>query len=117
MNVLASHLNALNALASNEAVSYDKEIDGFAGKLQVSAKFPAPATAAVQGLAKFLADAAASGYQRKNLADALKAADPHVTALTDTLGRIVGVDYVRDLANEEDSVKNRYRDAMRSSQV
>lgn len=116
MNVLASYFNALNLLASNEAVSYDTEIDGFADKLQTAAKFPAPATDAVKGLAKFLADAIASGYQRKKLANALKAADPRVAALTNALGRIIGVEYVRDLDNEEDSLKNRYTDAMRSYQ-
>jgi len=116
MNVLANYLNALNSLASNESVSYDKQIDDFAGKLQAAAKFPAPATDAVKGLAKFLADAAGSAYQRKKLAEALKKADSDITALTDTLGRIVGVEYVRDLNNEQDTLKNRYRDAMRSNQ-
>ena len=116
MNVLASYFNALNSLASNESVSYDKEIDGFASKLQAAATFSAPATDAVKGLAKFLADAAGSAYQRKKLAEALKQADSQVTTLTDTLGRIIGVEYVRDLNNEEDSLKNRYRDAMRSDQ-
>jgi len=116
MNVLASYFNALNSLATNEAVSYDTEIDGFADKLQPVAKFPAPATDAVKGLAKFLADAIASGYQRKKLASALRAADSHVAALTNALGRVIGVEYVRDLDNEEDSLKNRYIDAMRSCQ-
>src|ERR1039458_5895317 len=116
MNVLAGYLNALNSLASNGTVSYDKEIDGFADKVQSTAKFPVPATDAVKGLAKFLVDAVASGYQRKKLVDALKKADPHVTALTDTLGHIIGVEYVRDLDNEADSLQNRYIDAMRSDQ-
>jgi hypothetical protein len=116
MNVLVGYFNAVNSLASNETTSYDKEIDVFADKLRASAKFPAPATDAVKELAKFLAAAVASGYQRKKLADALRKADPHVTALTDTLGHIIGVEYVRDLDNEADSLKNRYIDAMRSDQ-
>jgi hypothetical protein len=116
IKVLSNYFNALNSLASDDAVTYDKEIDGFAGKLQASAKFPAPATGAVKGLTKFLADAVASGYQRKKLAAALKAADLDVTALTDTLGHIIGVEYVRDLDNEQDSLQNRYKDAMRSTQ-
>src|SRR6185369_3421671 len=110
MNVLGNYFNALGQLASNNVVSYDKEIDGFASHLQAAAGFPAPATKAVQGLAKFLANAIAGGYQRKKLAEALKAADLDVTALTNALGHIVGTEYVRDLANEEDSLKNRYRD-------
>jgi hypothetical protein len=114
MKVLSAYFNVLRHLASNQAVNYDKEIDGFADKLHASAKLPAPATDAVKGLAKFLADAIASRYQRKKLAEAFQAADPHVTALTNALGRIVGIEYVRDLANEEDSLKVRYTDAMRS---
>ena len=115
MKVLTNYFNALNSLASDEVVTYDKEIDGVASKLQTAAKFPAPATDAVKGLAKFLADAVASGYQRKKLADAVKAADKDVATLTDALGRIVGVDYVRDLDNELDTLKNRYIDAMRTT--
>ncbi|MFN0170695.1 MAG: hypothetical protein ACKV22_30100 [Bryobacteraceae bacterium] len=116
MKVLTNYLNALNSLASNEAITYDKQIDGFAGKLRAAARFPAPAADAVTGLSKFLADAVASGYQRKELADALKSADPHVAALTNTLGRIIAVEYVRDLDNEQDSLQNQYIDAMRSTQ-
>lgn len=116
MKVLTDYFNALNSLAANKAITYDSQIDGFAGKLRAAARFPAPATDAVTALAKFLADAVASGYQRKELADALKAADPHVAALTNTLGRIIAVEYVRDLDNEMDSLKNQYIDAMRSTQ-
>ena len=114
MDVLTKYLNALYRLASNETVQYDTEIDSFAGKIQASAKLPAPATEAVRGLAKFLADAAASRYQRKKLAEAVKAADRHVAALTSALGRIVGVEYFRDLRNEEASLLSRYSNAMRA---
>jgi hypothetical protein len=116
MKVLAGYFSALDSLASGEVVSYDKEIDGFADKLQAAGKFSTPATGAVKGLAKFLTSAATSGYQRRKLGSALTAADTHVTALTNALGQIIGVEYVRDLDNEEDSLKARYTDAMRSNQ-
>jgi hypothetical protein len=115
MKVLTNYFNALDSLASNEAVTYDKEIDGIANKLQTAAKFPAPATDAVKGLAKFLADAVASGYQKKKVADAVTSADKDVATLTDAIGRIIGVEYVRDLDSELDTLKNRYTDAMRTT--
>ncbi|HEX3744942.1 MAG TPA: hypothetical protein VHW09_13460 [Bryobacteraceae bacterium] len=115
LKVLTNYFNALHSLASDQAVTYDKEIDSFAANLQAAVGFPAPATDAVKGLAKFLLDSAASGYQRAHLTSALKAADVDVTTLTNTLGRIAGVEYVRDLDNEQDSLKNRYIDAMRSA--
>ena len=68
---------------------------------------------AIKGLAKFLFDAAASGYQRKKLGSAIKAADADITTLTDALGKIIGVDYDRLLRNEEDTDRTRYRDALR----
>ena len=111
MKVLTNYFNALNSLASDEVVTYDKEIDGVAGKLQTVAKFPGAATDAVKGLANFLA----SGYQKKKLAEAVKGADKDVATLTDALGRIIGVEYVRDLDNELDTLKNRYTDAMRTT--
>src|SRR5678816_1031109 len=65
LDVLTNYLNALNQLASNEVVSYDTQIDGFAAKVQAAGKFGDGPVTAIKGLAKFLFDAAASGYQRK----------------------------------------------------
>lgn len=114
MNVLSSYFNALRQLASNEAVSYDKDLDDFADKLQASTRLPGPATEGVKGLAKFLANALGRKYQKKKIVEDVKAADPHVTALATRLARIVGVEYLRDLDNEQDTVRTRYAKAMQS---
>src|SRR5438034_9303767 len=89
LNVLVNYLNSLNQLASGEITSYDKQIDGFAAKVQATGGFGDAPVSAIKGLAKFLADAAASGYQRKQLASALQSADRDVTVLTDALSRII----------------------------
>jgi hypothetical protein len=68
---------------------------------------------AIKGLAKFLFDAAASGYQRRKLGTAIKAADADIATLTDVLGKIIGMDYDRLLRNEEVSDRTRYRQALR----
>jgi hypothetical protein len=112
LNVLTNYFNALNQLASDEIVSYDKQIDEFATSLQAAGSFQAAQVQAVGGLAKFLADVAASGYQRRKLGEALRAADPHVATVTDGLSRIFGDDYLRVLGNEESALRSRYRDAM-----
>src|ERR1043166_1779409 len=112
LRVFTQYLNALNQLASDSAVSYDTEIDGFARKLQAATKFKEPEVKAIKGLAKFLFDAAASGYQRQKLGSAIKAADADVATLTAALGTIIGADYERVLRTEQESVRTRYREAV-----
>jgi len=112
LTILTAYLNSLNQLASNKTVSFDEEIDGLAGKIQSAGKFGAPQVNAVQGLAKFLADAAASGFQRKKLGDALKRADGDIATLMTALETIIGSDYDRLLRTEEESVLSRYRDVV-----
>jgi hypothetical protein len=117
LNVLINYLNALNQLASNEVVSYDHQIDGFAAKVQAAGKFQDAQVTAVKGLAKFLFDAAASGYQRRKLGSAIMAADAHVAALTGALSTIVGDDYTRLLAVEEQSVIERFRQTIQADKT
>jgi hypothetical protein len=114
LDVLINYLNALNQLASNEVVSYDNQIDGFAEKVQAAGKFGDGPVTAIKGLAKFLFDAAASGYQRKKLGSAIKAADADVATLTTALSTIVGDDYLRVLAVEEQSVIERFRQTIQA---
>lgn len=112
LEVLTGYMNALNQLASDEVVSYDKEIDGFASSVQSAGNFNENQVSAVKGLAKFLADAAASGYQRKKLVSSIKSADKDVTTLCKFLGDTIGIDYVRVLNVEQDSVRTRYKNAI-----
>jgi len=114
-DVLTRYLDALNRLASNGTVQYDKEVDGLASSLKPSVRLSPATIGAVQGLAKVLSAAVASGYQRKKLAEGVKAADVHVAVLTEALGHVVGVEYLRNLDNEESSLLARYQDAMRST--
>jgi hypothetical protein len=112
LDVLINYLNALNQLASDEAVSYDKQIDNLAAKVQAAGKLGDRQVTAIKGLAKFLFDAAASRYQRKQLGAAIKAADADVATLTSALSTIMGDDYFRVLAVEEQSVIERFRQTM-----
>jgi hypothetical protein len=112
LKVLTNYLGALNALASDDIVTYDKDIDSATANLTVTGAFHADEVTAVNGLAKLLSKALASGYQRRELARDLKSADVHVAAISNALIRIVSEDYVRVLHNEEGQVRSRYRDAM-----
>jgi hypothetical protein len=114
VNVLVNYLNALNQLASDDIVTYDKQVDAFSSSLQSAGAFQETQVKAVGGLAKFLANAAASGYQRKKIIETLKGADADVSAVCDGLGRIVGEDYVRVLQNEQNALRSRYRDAIQA---
>ncbi len=117
LDVLINYLNALSQLASDQVVSYDTQIDGFAAKVQAAGKFGDAPVNAIKGLAKFLADAAASGYQRKKLGSAIKAADSDVAILTKALGTIVGDDYIRVLGVEQESVLERFRQAIQADKT
>jgi hypothetical protein len=114
VNVLVNYLNALNQLASGDIVSYDKQIDSFSSNLQSAGAFQQTQVKAVAGLAKFLANAAASGYQRRKIVETLKSADADLSSLCDGLGKIVGEDYIRVLQNEENALRSRYRDALQA---
>ena len=54
LNLLVNYLNSLNQLASGEITSYDKQIDGFAAKVQATGGFGDAPVSAIKGLAKFL---------------------------------------------------------------
>jgi hypothetical protein len=112
LKVLTAYFGALNQLAGDGVASYDKEIDQLAAGIQSAGSFSAPQVKAVKGLAKFLVDAAAGGYQRKHLGKALKEADADVAVVTDALGKIVQRDYDRLLRIEQDAVRTRYREAL-----
>ena len=114
LDVLISYLNALNQLASNESVSYDKQIDNLAATVQAAGKLGDSQVTAIKGLAKFLFDSAASQYQRKNLSTAIKIADADVATLTSALSNIMGDDYLRVLAVEEQSVIERFRQTVQA---
>ena len=114
LDVLINYLNALNQLASNEVVNYDKQIDGLAAQVQAAGRFGDGPTTAMKGLARFLFDTAASGYQRKGLGSAIKAADGDVATLTNALSTIAGEDYSRELAVEQQSVLERFRQAVQA---
>uniref|UniRef100_Q01ZZ3 Lipoprotein n=1 Tax=Solibacter usitatus (strain Ellin6076) TaxID=234267 RepID=Q01ZZ3_SOLUE len=112
LKVLTAYFGALNELAAEGVASYDKEIDQLAASIQSAGALGAPEVQAVKGLAKFLFNAAASGYQRKHLGRALKDADADVAVLTRALGKIVGTDYDRLLRIEQDALRTRYREAL-----
>jgi hypothetical protein len=112
VKVLSNYLKALNQLASGSIVSFDKEIDGFASNLEGTGAFSDAQAKAAGGLAKFLANAAAGGFQRKKLAEALQNTDKDVKTLCDGLGAIISQDYERVLQNEEGALRSRYRDAI-----
>ena len=112
LSVLTGYMNALNQLASNDVVSYDTQIDSFASSVQSAGNFNDSQVTAVKGLAKFLADAAASGYQRKKLVSSIKSADKDVATLCKFLGDTIGIDYVRELNVEQESVRDRYKNAI-----
>lgn len=107
--VLTDYLNALHELASDRAVNFDAETGRAAQALQQTGVFGSAPADAVKSLAGFLAKAAGSRYQKRQLAEALKSTDADIDALTKALMTIVDQDYPRVLDNEQNALRERYR--------
>lgn len=94
-NVLADYGAALGALAADELVNYDKDIDGLTGeikKLKVSGIDDGKVDA-IESLAKCVAKAATSSYQQKQVKKFLKESNSSLVSVADTLADTIEKNY------------------------
>jgi hypothetical protein len=118
-SVLIAYFDALGKLSSNQPLGYDAAIDQ---NVTVSSTNTAFSTSAItagndaQGLLKALADAATAGYREKQLGRLIDANDAAVQSLTRALKKVITVDYVLLISNEETSLDNFYQGPMASAQ-
>jgi hypothetical protein len=108
---LTAYLAALADLAKGDRPSSDEDIKSLTGNLQKAGSFGEPQVKAVNGIASFVVRAATTHYQRKQLAEDIKAADADIGVLTDALSDIVQNEYGRLLTGERDALLARYRQA------
>jgi hypothetical protein len=118
-NILADYFDALGKLASNEPLSYDAAIGtneaATSGNTALSANTITAGNDA-QSILKSLADAATRGYREKQLAQLISANDPAIQSLTQSLKKVITVDYALLLSNEELSLDTFYKGPMASAQ-
>jgi hypothetical protein len=118
-NVLADYFDALGRLASNEPLSYDAAIEQNVAAASGNSAFSANAVTAgndAQGILKALADAATRGYREKQLGQLIKANDPAIQSLTQSLKKVITVDYGLLLSNEELGLDTFYQGPMAGAQ-
>jgi hypothetical protein len=118
-NVLADYFDALGKLASNKPLSYDAAIDANVAATSTNTALSANTITAgndAQSILKSLADAATRGYREKQLAQLITTNDPAIQSLTQSLRKVIAVDYALLLSNEELSLDTFYQGPMAGAQ-
>ncbi len=118
-NVLADYFEALGKLASNQPMNYDSTITENVSATGANSAMSANTITAgndAQNIMKALADAATRGYREKQLGQLIQQTDPAIQSLTQSLKKVIGVDYALLLSNEELSVDTFYKGPMASAQ-
>jgi hypothetical protein len=118
-NVLADYFDALGKLASNEPMSYDATIDANVAVTGANSSLSANTMAAgndAQSILKSLADAVTRGYREKQLGQLIEQNDPAIQSLTQSLNKVITVDYALLLSNEEFSMDSFYKGPMAAAQ-
>jgi hypothetical protein len=118
-NVLITYFDALGKLSSNKPMGYDAAISKNVTSTGANTALSTNAIAAsndAQNILKSLADAATRHYREKQLGQLLNANDSAVQALTQSLKKVITVDYALLLSNEELSLDTFYQGPMASAQ-
>jgi hypothetical protein len=118
-NVLADYFEALGKLASNQPMSYDATISESESAISANSALSANTITAsndAQNIMKALADAATRGYREKQLGQLIQQTDPAIQSLTQSLKKVITVDYALLLSNEELSLDTFYKSPMASAQ-
>jgi hypothetical protein len=118
-NVLADYFDALGKLASNQPMGYDATIETNVAATGANSALSANAIAAgndAQSILKSLADAATKGYREKQLGQLIQQTDPAIQSLTQSLKKVITVNYATLLSNEELSLDTFYQGPMASAQ-
>jgi hypothetical protein len=118
-NVLADYFDALGKLSSNKPLGYDATIDQNVTATGANSALAANTISAgndAQSVLKSLADAATKGYREKQLGQLIQQTDPAIQSLTQSLKKVITVDYALLLSNEELSLDTFYKGPMASAQ-
>ena len=98
--VLDAYMLALGALAADELVVYDKELDGLAKAVKDAGIMPAAKADAVARVAAFVAKGLTSIYQQNKVAEYLTRGNDDLGNATEGLSVIIGENYPIAVNNE-----------------
>jgi hypothetical protein len=117
--LISNYFTALNDLASfgtskaTDATKSSGDAKSLAATASSQAKLSEGREKALASVADFLAHAAMSGYQQKQLADDIVKVHEDVKAVLDGLGEAAGVAYLHQLEDEEQKTADRYTEFLR----
>ncbi len=109
-----AYMSGLAALAADDTVGYDSQIDGLVASVKNANIMPNSQVEAIGGLAKILSRAALDGYKQKQLRIYLDEADPHVSIASKALADVVGKLYALYIKGELEKWDIEYTDLERS---
>lgn len=110
-NVLDEYAMALGALAADELVSYDNDIDAMTKEikgLKVQGLEEGKIDA-VGSLAKFISKAATSAYQQQQVGRFIRESDTSITIVTETLANIIEKNYSHAIDMEISAWREGYK--------
>ncbi len=112
---LVGYMKSMGDLAADDLTNYDKSIEGFGSALTGAKLLSVNESNAVTKLAGVLSHLVTEGYRRKKLRNVIKDTDPDIQIIAEALSRIVAMNYVQQLENEREAMKNYYRKLARES--
>lgn len=111
-DVLLKYVGALGTLSSDKTITFEKDLSALPGQVKGAGMDDAQVSA-VTTLASKLADAAISGYRRKEISRLVEDTNQNVQAVTTALIKIVGTDYEQLLSNEDAAMDSYYNTALK----
>ncbi|MDP2847164.1 MAG: hypothetical protein Q8O35_03100 [Humidesulfovibrio sp.] len=110
---LNAYVSGLGALAADDNVAYNSQIDDLASSVKTSGIMPSNQADAFGGLAKLLSRALLDGYKQKQIRLYVDRADPDVTIASRALADVVGKFYVQYIKAELETWDFEYRELER----
>lgn len=107
---IVEYMRALGQLASDDLVSYDKELDGLAKAVGDAKWFDEPAVKAYGALAKVLARAVTDAWRQNELAQLIEETNAPLQELLRTLGARNAASFQESLRNEHAVIDKYFRE-------
>ncbi|MGD0821922.1 MAG: hypothetical protein ABSA71_14390 [Desulfomonilia bacterium] len=118
-NVLDEYAVALGALAADELVSYDTDIDAMTTEIKgLKVKgLEENKVDAVGSLAKLISKAATSAYQQQQVGNFIRESDTSITTVTETLSSIIEKNYSTAIEMEISAWEDGYKRVERAART
>lgn len=115
--VLKAYGEALSALASDQLVSYEEDIDALTSEVNKLENFDTDQVEALSSLAKFITSAVTSGYQQRHVTNFIKETNDPVMNVSEGLADVLESNYAKAIKLELFAWETGYRNVEKSSRL